>query len=153
MAFNIINSFLTLIMEIQLFMHYINLVKWKKSNGSYPQGTSFSNAKYFKEYIFLSIILLIQPWPFMNSIELNEFFVYSEIERKTKLNYYTLLFFFPIRIYFIITSIVSKSYYKSERVQRICKLYGTENRTFLAFRFLINKIHLQLCLFYCLQTV
>ena len=135
--FLVLNSVITLLILFLLFLHYKNILILDNLNGKNPINATFTNSNGFYTYVFLNFLLLIQPWPFLNNIDFQISF--QNETRRLKFNYFTLIIFLPVRLYFIISSFISESYYCSERVQRICKMYNTNNSSKLAIKFLIKK--------------
>lgn len=102
---------------------FINFLKrecfndWKSSELKEYQGISLFKA------IITSILLLLQPYPFTDSINLSNWDYIQEVTLDFKLNYvFILLSYFKLGLLF--QSILNLSKLKKPRASRVCTIYG-----------------------------
>lgn len=123
---------------LDLSISRIEYINWRKSLGLINKSKNFFNAEGFRTYLIYAILLCVQPYPFLKDITTEIDFDGGEVV-VTKINYIFLIFYFPIRLYFIAEYFVINCYYYSPRAERICRVYSTDISFSLAVRLLIKK--------------
>lgn len=119
---------------VSIWVSYDLHVKWMRSKLVFTQLDSIQNTGMLRRMLMEMVFVLVQPYPFLegkhpiysNSIGRT----YQETEDVFTIginfswNDWVLCFTVILRVYLIIKSILSISYYTDPRAQRVCKIYG-----------------------------
>lgn len=131
--------FSSILMCGSIIMNYQLLIQWKRSKNMIIETDNLFNTGLFKKMILECLMVLVQPYPFLQGVTYYETAMFANQKAEFKLNNFLISCMIFFRIYFYARSILALSFYTDPRSQRVCNIYGSDAN----YSFAIKALMLQ----------